>query len=148
MRDLSLHLLDLLDNCIAAAASHVEVRIREDRARDLLEMEIQDDGTGMDGESLQRALDPFYTTRAGKRVGLGLALFAQASREAGGSVSVSSEPGGGTRVSGSFRLSHPDRKPLGDMDGTIQAVRATHPGMSLEYSYTLVEASECRGGSR
>jgi signal transduction histidine kinase len=145
MRDLSLHLLDLLDNCIAASSTRVQVRLREDRARDLLSMEIADDGEGMDEARLRLALDPFYTTRKGKRVGLGLALLAQAAREAGGEVSVSSRPGGGTRVRASFRLSHPDRKPLGDLDGTIRAVRATHPEITLEYSYALV--GECEGGA-
>ncbi len=34
MQDLSLHILDLLDNCLRAEATRVQVEIREDRVRD------------------------------------------------------------------------------------------------------------------
>jgi len=147
MRDLSLHVLDLLDNCLAAAATWASVEVREDTDRDLVEIEVQDNGVGMDAVSLARARDPFFTTRPGKRTGMGLPLFAQAAREAGGEVAIESEPGGGTRVRASFRLGHPDRKPLGDMEGTIEAVRAAHPEMELAYRHTVVARAVRQGGS-
>lgn len=48
MRDLSLHLLDIAQNCMTAKASKINISICADRERDLLEMEITDDGIGMD----------------------------------------------------------------------------------------------------
>ena len=147
MRDLSLHLLDILDNCITASATRVEILVREDRERDLVEMEISDDGVGMDRDAIARAADPFYTTRPGKRVGMGLALLAQAAREAGGGISIDSRPGGGTRIRASFRLSHPDRKPLGDLDGTVDAMRAAHPELALELRHSIVGGAAPQGGS-
>lgn len=148
MRDLSLHVLDLLDNCLAAAATWASVDVQEDEERGFLEIEVQDNGVGMDAATLAAARDPFFTTRPGKRTGMGLPLFAQAAREAGGTVAVESEPGSGTRVRASFRLAHPDRKPLGDMEGTIEAVRAAHPELTLEFRHSVVARAVRQGGSR
>jgi len=135
MQDISLHILDIAENSIAAAASRIEITIIEDWERDLLYVEIRDNGTGMDEETVQRALNPFYTSKPGKRVGLGIPLLAQAAREGGGSFDIESEPDGGTKLIATFVLSHPDRKPLGDVDGTVQMLQLTHPEIKLEYEF-------------
>ena len=135
MQDISLHILDIAENSIAAAASRIEITIIEDWERDLLYVEIRDNGTGMDEETLQRALNPFYTSKPGKRVGLGIPLLAQAAREGGGSFDIESELDGGTKLIATFVLSHPDRKPLGDVDGTVQMLQLTHPEIKLEYEF-------------
>lgn len=135
MQDISLHILDIAENSIAAAASRIEITIIEDWERDLLSVEIRDNGTGMDEETVQRALNPFYTSKPGKRVGLGIPLLAQAAREGGGSFDIESEPDGGTKLIATFVLSHPDRKPLGDVDGTVQMLQLTHPEIKLEYEF-------------
>ena len=83
MEDLSLHVLDIAENSIAAGASQVEIRVRESRREDLLCIEIIDDGRGMSEDMLQKATDPFFTTRTTRRVGLGLSLFEQAAKRAG-----------------------------------------------------------------
>jgi signal transduction histidine kinase len=140
MKDLSLHLLDLMDNSMTAGATRIVVSIRADPARGLLEMVVEDNGRGMDAATCAQASDPFFTTHPGKRTGMGLPLVAQAAREAGGSMSVDSAPGRGTRVFATFRLDHPDRKPLGDVDGTIDAVRASHPEIAVSYHRDDVSA--------
>ena len=89
MEDLSLHVLDVAENALSAGADRVEVRIAEKQKEDALVIEIEDNGRGMDDEEVSRALDPFYTTGSGKRVGLGLPLLAQAAGEAGGKINVS-----------------------------------------------------------
>jgi len=122
MEDLSLHILDIVENSIMASAGRVEISIELDTAADLLTLEISDDGRGMDEQTLKKALDPFFTTRTTRRVGLGLALLAQAARESGGEMDVSSRPNEGTRVRATFRLSHPDCKPMGDIAETIQTL--------------------------
>ena len=134
MEDLSLHILDIVENSIAASAKKVEIKIDEDEAKDLLTIEVSDDGKGMDEQTLKKALDPFFTTRKTRRVGLGLSLLAQAARDAGGTFDLSSAPGEGTTVRATFRLSHPDCKPMGDIEETLR-VLATAPGVDFVCEY-------------
>jgi hypothetical protein len=135
MEDLSLHILDIVENSLAASASRIEIRIAEDTRQDLLTLEIADDGKGMDPETCRRTLDPFFTTRTTRKVGLGLPLLAQAAQQAGGRVEVASQPGRGTTVKAEFRLSHPDLKPLGDIAETLRAILAGRPQLSLCFEY-------------
>jgi hypothetical protein len=136
MEDLSLHILDIVENSISASASRVEILIVEDTRRDLLTLEIKDDGRGMDEEARKRALDPFFTTRTTRRVGLGLSLLAQAAEESGGDFELTSRPGEGTTVKAAFQLSHPDRKPFGDIAETLRAILQGKPDISLRFEYT------------
>jgi nitrogen-specific signal transduction histidine kinase len=87
----------------------------------------------MNDEARKRSVDPFYTTKRGKRVGLGLPLLAQAAEEAGGELEVQSAPGKGTKVIATLGLSHIDRKPLGNIDETLQCLRATHPEVCFRF---------------
>ena len=135
MEDLSLHILDVAENSISASAKRIEIRIYEDQAKDLLTIEIKDDGIGMDEQTLQKVLDPFFTTRKTRKVGLGLSLLAQASQESGGRIELSSEPGKGTRIKAIFRLSHPDCKPIGDIHETIRTLVAGHLGIDFLYEH-------------
>jgi heterodisulfide reductase subunit A len=135
MEDLSLHVLDVVENSVAASARRVVIRIVEDTELDLLLIEIADDGDGMDRETVQKALDPFFSTRGTKRIGLGVPLLAQAARECGGDLELMSELGAGTTVRARFRLSHPDRKPLGDMLETVRTLRAGRTELEIEYEH-------------
>ena len=87
MRALSLHILDLVENSIRAQATTIVIRIVADPAADLLRIEIEDDGTGLK-VTPEQALDPFYTTKGGKRTGLGLSLFRAAAEAAGGGLTL------------------------------------------------------------
>ena len=135
MEDLSLHILDIAENSISAAAKRIEIRIDEDKVKDLLTVEIKDDGRGMDEQTLQKVLDPFFTTRTTRKVGLGLSLLAQATRESDGKIELSSGPGKGTTVKAVFRLSHPDCKPIGDVHETIRALVAGYPDTDFLYEH-------------
>lgn len=127
MEDLSLHILDIVENALRAGARHVMIRLTQSTKEDRLILEVIDDGEGMDEEAVKQSLDPFFTTKPGKRVGLGLPLLAQAAEEAGGRLEVESAPGKGTTVTAIFRLSHIDRKPLGNIEETVHCLKATHP---------------------
>lgn len=131
MEDLSLHILDIAENSIAAGAKRVDIRIRESRREDLLSIEIADDGSGMKPDMVEKATDPFFTSRTTRRVGLGLPLFEQAARAAGGECRIVSRPGSGTSVTGVFRYSHVDRQPLGDIAGTLLTLVVGNPGMEF-----------------
>ncbi|MHC4204375.1 MAG: ATP-binding protein [Planctomycetota bacterium] len=135
MEDLSLHILDIVENSIAAMAKRVEIRIDEDRARDLVTIEIKDDGKGMDEQTLKKALDPFFTTRTTRKVGLGLSLLEQAAKESEGTFDLSSKPGEGTTVNAAFRMSHPDCKPMGDIGQTLQVLVMSHPEIDFLYEH-------------
>ena len=135
MEDLSLHILDIAENSISSSAKRIEIRVDEDPAKDLLTIEIADDGKGMDKQTLQKALDPFFTTKPARKVGLGLALLAQATRESDGTIELDSRPGEGTTVKATFRTSHPDCKPMGDIYQTLRTLIAGHPEIDFLFEH-------------
>lgn len=90
MEDFSLHILDIAENAVAAGARKVDIRITEDEDRDLMTIEIVDDGKGMSQEALKKATDPFFTTKKRGKVGLGLPLLSQAARECDGQLEIKS----------------------------------------------------------
>lgn len=119
MEDISLHILDIVENSLAASADKVEIRIVEDFKNDLLSVEIIDNGIGMDPQTVKKALDPFYTSKTVRRFGLGLSLLSEAAKAANGHFSIESKMGEGTKVKADFQLSHIDRRPMGDIGQTI-----------------------------
>ncbi|MEW5814934.1 MAG: ATP-binding protein [Spirochaetota bacterium] len=141
MEDISLHILDIVENSIRAKASIIEVIVEEKPEEDILSVTVRDNGKGMERFDARRVLDPFYTTKPEKRIGLGISLFAQAARESGGRLSVKSSPGQGTEVSAIFGLTHPDRKPLGNIEETISLLKAAHPEIMFRYTYRKAEGS-------
>jgi anti-sigma regulatory factor (Ser/Thr protein kinase) len=134
MRELSLHILDVLENAVEAGASNIEIRIDEDRVADQLVIEIGDNGRGMHQERVLRVLDPFYTTRKTRHVGLGLPLFREAAHRCEGDLVIQSEPGKGTRVRATFRRSHIDRAPLGDMPMALLAILLSEQPVDVIYT--------------
>jgi anti-sigma regulatory factor (Ser/Thr protein kinase) len=122
MRELSLHVLDALENSLEAGATCIELVIEEDMAADRLSITIRDNGRGMDKTQLDRIFDPFFTTRSTRHVGLGVPLFKAAAERCNGSLTVTSQPGEGTVLQAVFQHSHIDRAPLGDLTGTLLAV--------------------------
>ena len=122
MRELSLHILDALENSLEAGATYVKLVVEEDTAADRLSITVQDNGRGMGGAQLDRIFDPFYTTRSTRHVGLGIPLFKAAAERCDGGLTVTSQPGVGTVLHATFQHSHIDRAPLGDIRGTLLAV--------------------------
>ena len=117
MEELSLHLLDLIQNSVKAGASLIEIIITDKAG--LLTIELNDNGCGMSEEFLQRVESPFTTTRTTRKVGLGIPLFKQAALMAGGDFEIISRQGEGTRIKASFEINNIDRAPMGDLAGTI-----------------------------
>lgn len=119
MDELALHILDIVENSTAAGATRISIAVEEDMKRNRLTIRIRDNGRGMSRRQIRKALDPFYTTKKVRRVGLGLSLLAQAAQAAGGRMSILSRAGRGTIVTARFVHDHIDRQPLGDMPLTI-----------------------------
>ena len=133
MEDLSLHILDIAENSIRANARNIDIRITEDKRSNMLTLTIEDDGKGMDEQSLARAVNPFFTTKMNKKVGLGLAFLSQSTEEAEGNIKVESQPDKGTKITATFKLGHIDRKPFGKLDETIKCLKVTHPDVNITF---------------
>src|SRR4030067_2399389 len=127
MEDLSLHILDIAENSVAAQASQIEIRLSEDKKQDVLSVEGIDNGIGMDEDTQKRALDPFFTTKKVRRFGLGLSLLSESAKAANGYLSISSKKGKGTRLKAVFQYSHLDRRPLGHLRQTIITLVIRNP---------------------
>ncbi len=119
MEDLSLHLMDIMQNSVAAGATYVEVEISVDKDRQKLTLCVNDDGRGMSEDTLKKVTNPFYTTRTTRRAGLGIPLFKDAAEIAGGMLEIDSKQGCGTSVTATFDIENIDRKPLGDVPETV-----------------------------
>ena len=132
MKDLSLHLLDIAQNSITAGASKISILICADKERDLLELELTDNGIGMDEDFLKEVVDPFVTTRDSRRIGLGIPLLEASARLASGKLSITSKRFVGTTVKAYFRMSHIDRLPLGDIANTLTALITARPDIVFE----------------
>jgi len=109
-------ILDLVENSVEAGSSFIEVEIGE--AEDGVHVRVADDGCGMNSEERERALDSLKNSGAkhpGRKVGLGLPFIQQAVEQAGGSFSLQSEKGRGTKVCFFFPALSIDSPPLGDI---------------------------------
>lgn len=137
MKELSLHILDIVQNSIRAGADRIGVTIRESTVEDRLTIEIADNGCGMSPEQIVKATDPFYTSRTTRRVGLGLSLFKSAAELCGGGLAIKSILGRGTEVFVDFQRSHWDRVPVGDMTGTMVILIAANPNLDFVYIHSL-----------
>ena len=132
-----MHILDLVQNSLAAEATLVEIRIREDLPGDLLTIEVKDNGRGIPGDLAGRVTDPFCTSRTTREVGLGLSFFKEAAERCGGRLEVQSQQGRGTRVVAHFQLDHFDRAPLGDMGETLAILITGNPAVDFLYEHRV-----------
>ena len=135
MVDLSLHLMDIMQNSVVVDSTYVEVRICAEKKKNLLTISVKDDGWGMSPETLKKVSDPFYTTRTTRKAGLGIPLLTDAAQMAGGEVRIESEPGAGTTTTATFQIDNIDRKPLGDVADTMTVSIMGHP--ELEFHLIL-----------
>ena len=127
MQELSLNILDIAENSVAAGASLIRIETEYATSLDRLVIRISDNGCGMTEDRLKCVTDPFYTTRTTRRVGMGLPFLKMAAEITGGSMTVKSRVNEGTEVTAVFGLSHIDRLPMGDLGETMEALIGMHP---------------------
>jgi anti-sigma regulatory factor (Ser/Thr protein kinase) len=139
MTEISLNVLDVANNSVRANADLIELSILIHRDTDTLTIIISDNGCGMTKEQLAKVEDPFFTTRTTRGVGLGVPFFKQAALSTGGSFSVESDIGVGTKVTATFVLSHIDRMPLGDMNSTVYTLITMNTQIDFLYTYEIDE---------
>lgn len=143
MKDLALHILDIVHNAISAKATLIEVDIRESENEDLLTLVIKDNGRGIAPQMLATVTDAYTTSRTTRKVGMGLPLLRQNAEQSGGGISLESEVGVGTTVSAKFGLQHIDRPPLGEISGVIVDLAASRPEVEFVYRHTTAVESYC-----
>lgn len=137
MRDISLHVLDIVNNSLEAGADLIEVIIDEGIDNDELRVRINDNGRGMDEEFVKKAVTPFFTSRKTRKVGLGLPLLKAACERCGGKFDIQSKPGKGTKIDASFGYHNIDRPPMGNMADTILSLVILNPAVDFIYQHSF-----------
>ena len=137
MREIALHILDIVQNSVVAGATEIGVDICEDIPKDTLTVVITDNGCGMSEEFLKKVVDPFTTKRTTRKVGLGIPLYKMAAENTGGSFDIQSKEGEGTVVTAVFGHSHIDRQPLGDMAGTMLSLFTSYENIDFLYKHKV-----------
>ncbi|MCX7658249.1 MAG: ATP-binding protein [Oscillospiraceae bacterium] len=135
--EISLNILDVAQNSIRAEAGLIEISIVIDTTADTLEVVIKDNGCGMTREQVEKVIDPFFTTRTTRKIGLGIPFFKFAAESTGGSFEINSAPNAGTTVRAVFMLSSIDRMPLGDISATIHALVTLNEERDFVFNYSV-----------
>ncbi|MBI1763636.1 MAG: HAMP domain-containing histidine kinase [Acidobacteria bacterium] len=87
---------NLINNALDAMPAGGVLELRVKQSGEQILVECQDTGCGMAAQTQARIFDPLYTTKGrGQGTGLGLVVAKQVMEEHGGSISVTSAPGGG-----------------------------------------------------
>jgi len=138
MRELSLHILDLVQNAIEAGATKVSLEIIEERQnKNTLLIRVEDNGRGMEEATLKRVTDPFVTSRNTRRIGLGLSLIHMSTQMCEGYLNIVSDLGRGTMVEALYKHSHIDRPPMGNIAETIRSIIIGNPELNFSYSHRV-----------
>lgn len=139
MRELSLNILDIAQNSITANASLITIEVSENTAEQTLLIGIYDNGKGMSEEQVRSVIDPFFTTRTTRKVGMGIPLFKMAAEQTGGGLEIKSELGVGTEIRATFKTDSVDFTPLGDVASTIQMLITMNTDRDFVYSHKVDE---------
>ena len=141
MRELSLNVMDVAQNSVRAEASLITIDVSESDKNDNLTISISDNGCGMTEEQVKQTIDPFFTTRTTRKVGLGVPLFKMSAEQTGGSFSIESEVGKGTVTTASYVKSHVDMTPLGDINSTIEILIRCNPDIDFVFNHSTDNGS-------
>ncbi len=141
MRELSLNVMDVAQNSVRAQASLVQITVDESEKEDKLTIRIADDGCGMTQEQVQQVIDPFFTTRTTRKVGLGVPLFKLSAEQTGGSFDIQSEKNVGTTTTAAYVPSHMDMTPLGDINSTVKILIQCNPEIDFVFTHSTDNGS-------
>ena len=139
MRELSLNILDIAQNSITADASLITIEVLENTVEHTMLVGIYDNGKGMSEEQVRSVIDPFFTTRTTRKVGMGIPLFKMAAEQTGGSLEIKSELGVGTEIRATFKTDSIDFTPLGEVASTIQMLITMNTDRDFVYKHKVDE---------
>ncbi len=137
MKEIALHIMDIVQNSISAGASLIDTEVAVDHTGNRLSVTVTDDGCGMDEEMAKSVISPFTTSRTTRKVGLGIPFFKAGAEQTGGGFSLWSKPGSGTRISAWYVIDNIDRPPLGDMAETMLTLVVCNEEVDFIYRYTV-----------
>ena len=138
MKELSLNVLDITKNSVKAGATLIDISLVE--VGSLLTMTITDNGCGMKPEVVETVMNPFYTTRTTRKVGMGIPLLMLAAEQTGGTVTIESRheedhpEDHGTVVTATFHTDHIDFTPIGDIVSSIETLIMGSPEIDFEFT--------------
>lgn len=138
MKELSLNILDIAKNSVKAKAENILIKL--DETDENLTITIKDDGCGMSEETVRNVMNPFYTTRTTRKVGLGIPLLKLAAEQTGGNVEITSDgetENHGTTVTAVFFKNHLDFTPLGDVVSTVTVLIQGSPDIDWKFVHTI-----------
>ncbi len=135
LEDLSHHILDIAENGVNAGADAITVEFEDDE--EFIRLTVRDNGRGMDATTARAVVDPFFTTRTERRVGLGLPFLKQLADLCGGEFHLDSAPGKGTTISASFCKQCVDTPPAGDIPSTLLTLLIGYGDVSWKYEHRV-----------
>lgn len=135
MDELALNILDIAYNSIRAHASVINIKIIDSNEKNIIVILIEDDGDGMDRETVEKVIDPFYTTRTTRKVGLGIPLFKQNAELTGGYLRIDSVLCQGTKVEAQFIKDHIDTPIMGDIIETMMTLIQANENIDYVFEY-------------
>lgn len=135
MRELSLNILDIAQNSVAASSPLTKITVEENTLEKTLRITISDTGKGMTKEQIENVTDPFFTTRTTRKVGMGVPLFKMAAEQTGGSFEITSTLGKGTKTEAIFKTDSVDFTPLGDIAGTVATLVSMNEALDFVFEY-------------
>lgn len=141
MRELSLNVMDVAQNSVRAEADLVRITVEESDKEDRLTIVIADNGCGMTEDQVSQVIDPFFTTRTTRKVGLGVPLFKLSAEQTGGSFDIQSKVNVGTATTASYVKSHVDMTPLGDINSTVKILIQCNPQIDFVFTHSTDEGS-------
>lgn len=137
MQDLSMHIMDIVENSVRANALNIEIHIEENLTNNLFKLTIIDDGFGMDEKFVSEIKNPFKTTRTTRRVGLGIPLLHQTAVMAAGDIFIESTKSVGTKILVLMEHNNIDRPPLGDIASSIFLILISHENIDFIFTYKV-----------
>lgn len=141
MRELSLNVLDVAQNSISASATLIKICLIENFKLDYTVIKIIDNGKGMTESQLESVIDPFYTTRTNRKVGLGVPFFKMAAEMTGGEFKINSYVGKGTNIYAKFINSSIDMTPVGDINSTVSLLIRCNPSLDFIFERQINDKS-------
>ncbi len=135
MKDLCMHITDIVQNSIRAKANSILIMIKESIAEDIVTINIKDNGFGMSEEVVKRVTDPFFTSRTTRRVGLGISLLKYKCEMTEGSFTINSTVNEGSEIIAKMRYSHIDRPIFGNLAKTIILLVSSNPEIDFIYNH-------------
>jgi len=136
MPDIAMHLLDIVFNSIRAKAKNIIIYLLDSEKEDQIICRVEDDGSGMDEQTVENVQSPFFTTRTTRNVGLGIPLFKEGALQTEGSFRLESTLGKGTLIEATYKRSHLDCPALGDLAETFATL--IQADANIEYTIDVI----------